>query len=435
MSKLGLIIEREYTARVYKRSFILLTLLTPLLMGLVAFVPLLLSSINGSEDKEVAVIDRTGLYTDVWQSSDGYRFVPVDDSNAAVSPHDYFTNKGKGLYAILIVDGNLLQNPKALSLYSEKTVSPGLESLITSQINKYLTQQKIASYDIPELKQIIADADVHVKLQTIKWGEAGREESSSTSMAVVVGMISTFLIYMFIFAYGGMVMQGALQEKTNRIVEVIVSSVKPFELMMGKIIGVGLVGLTQFLIWGAIMLGITFAFGIGATLGGSLTEVGQVAEEAAGDPDALANIMGELSTVNLPLILGVFILYFVGGYLLYASVFATIGSLVDQEADTQQFMIPVTIVILFAFYSAIYSIENPEGPLAFWCSLIPFFSPIVMMVRMPFGVPTLELVGSLLLLYASAIGMTFVSGKIYRTGILMYGKKPSLRDIWKMLRY
>ena len=250
------------------------------------------------------------------------------------------------------------------------------------------------------------------------------------------------LIYMFIFVYGAQVMSSVVQEKTNRIVEVLICSVKPFELMMGKIISIALVGLTQFGIWLLLTIGLVVV--AGQFLGGSVNPETMVNVQQMGDAAAIQqasselnfdNIMAMIMSVNPFELISYFIIYFIGGYLLYASIFAAIGSAVDNETDTQQFMLPVTIPIIFAIYAAIYGAQNPDGPLAFWCSMIPFTSPIVMMVRLPFGVPMWEKLLSVAILIASFIGTTWMSAKIYRTGILMYGKKPSWKEMWKWLKY
>ncbi|MEG1587463.1 MAG: ABC transporter permease, partial [Bacteroidales bacterium] len=223
MSKIGLIIQREYLTRVYKKSFIIMTLVTPIIFIAFAVVPAFLSKIKDTDTKEVAVIDRTGKYAGLLEGNETYRFVPVKESSEA--PLDYYKSQGDGLYAILTIDGDLLQHPNQITLFSEKTVNMGLQNLITSQLDSYLTNEKIASYNIPDLKDIIDNAQVNLNIQTVQWNPEGEETASSADMAAVIGLGATFLIYIFIFAYGGMVMQGVMQEKTNRIVEVIVSSV------------------------------------------------------------------------------------------------------------------------------------------------------------------------------------------------------------------
>ncbi|MGL4292225.1 MAG: ABC transporter permease [Bacteroidales bacterium] len=435
MSKIGLIIQREYLTRVYKKSFILMTLVTPLIFIAFAVVPALLSQIKDTDTKNIAVIDRTGKYESLLEGNETYHFIPVNDVQE--TPLDYYKTNEKQLYAILTINGDLLQDPNQITLFSEKTVNMGLEKLITSQLNDYLTNEKINSYNIPGLKDIIENSQVSLNLQTVKWDTDGKETSSSADIAAAIGMAATFLIYLFIFAYGGMVMQGVMQEKTNRIVEVIISSVRPIELMMGKIIGVGLVGLTQFLIWVFLLGGIALAFGIGTVMSTDISALAEIdpSMTLSKQSEITSEITHMISGINFAQILIFFIIYFIGGYLLYAALFAAIGSMVDQEADTQQFMIPVTMIILFAFYAAIYSIENPDGPLAFWCSIIPFSSPIVMMVRLPYDVPVWQMILSIGLLFGTFILVTYFAAKIYRTGILMYGKKITYKEMIKWLRY
>jgi ABC-2 type transport system permease protein len=253
-------------------------------------------------------------------------------------------------------------------------------------------------------------------------------------------MISAFMIYMFIVIYGAQVMSGVVQEKTSRIVEVIISSVKPFELMMGKIIGIAMVGLTQFFLW--VLLTVVISTVAGSFIGGKVdvdalqqaNSMGMQATPAA-SPSQVQELVAMLNGFDFAQIVVLFVLYFLGGYLLYASLFAAVGSAVDSETDTQQFSLPLTLPIIFAIYAAIYSAQNPDGPLALWCSMIPFTSPIVMMVRLPFGVPAWQIVLSLLILVMSFIGTTWMAGKIYRTGILMYGKKVTWKEMWKWVKY
>jgi ABC-2 type transport system permease protein len=243
---------------------------------------------------------------------------------------------------------------------------------------------------------------------------------------------------MFVLLYGAMVMQGVMEEKTNRIVEVMVSSVKPFDLMMGKIIGIGLVGLTQMFIWGiliaAILSGSMMFFG-SASSTMDIVATGSNMPQMPMDNEVAVIIQQVLNTINFSEIGACFVLYFIGGYLLYASLFAAIGSALDQPEDSQQFMVPITMLMVFSLYAGIYSMENPDGPLAMWCSMIPFTSPIVMMVRLPFDIPLWQLIISLLLLFATAIFIVWISARIYRVGILMYGKKPSIKEMIKWLKY
>ena len=413
MSKIGIVIGREYITRVRKKSFIILTLLMPVLFIGMMFGIVFLSTINDKKAKVIVVSDETGEYFKVLRSTDQYMFIEAKEEFA-----DFRKNSDESVYANLLITGDLLENPEAITLYSQKQLVSSAEMTITSQLNPYLSDKKLDSYQIPNLKNIIEDSKVNLKIKTIKTDETGKETQSSAELASTIGMIFTFLIYMFIFVYGAMVMQGVMEEKTNRIVEVIVSSVKPFDLMMGKLVGIGLVGLTQFGIWAIVVLGVGFS---GIFL-----------------PDNIAmvqSIGGLFGSINMVEICFYFILFFIGGYLMYASMFAAIGAMVDSQEDTQQYMMPITILVLFAFYAGFFSAQNPDGPLAFWTSIIPFTSPIVMMVRVPFGVPWWQMLLSVALLAITVILIVKLAAKIYRVGILMYGKKPTYAEIIKWIRY
>ncbi len=429
MGKLGLIIKREYLRRVSKKSFIIMTLLMPFLMAALVFVPLWLSSIKGDEVRQVAVIDNTGKYAHLFEDSGNYHFI-----QGTQTLDEYRQQPDKGLYAILSITDDLLANPKAATMYSEKQVPGELSRIVNQTLSRYLEDEKMASYNIPGLKEIIKESQVRFDVQTIKWGEDGSEKVSSAKVASIVGMVFTMIMYMFVLMYGAMVMQGVMEEKTNRIVELMVSSVRPFDLMMGKIIGIGFVGITQLLLWGVM----TFALITGGTLffGGGVDPA--ALQGGMGGMHAMTaepEILAMLRSINLVEIGIYFIFYFIGGYMLYAAMFAAFGSAVDQPEDTQQFMMPITILLIFALYAGIYSMENPDGPLAFWCSMIPFTSPIVMMIRIPFEIPLWEKVLSIVILYASFAAVVWFSARIYRIGILMYGKKPSLKDMLKWLNY
>jgi len=412
MSKIGIVIQREYTSRVRKKSFIILTFLMPVMFVGLIFGTLFMSGIKDNKIKDIVVYDETGKYFPVFKDIDNYRFIE-GGNNADVSVQK---NK-KETYATLLITNDLLQNPAAVTLFSNTQVTNEDKNVITKLLNEFLSNEKLSSYNIPNLKEIINDSKISVNLQTIKWDESGNEKISSSEMATAIGMIFTVIIYMFIFVYGAMVMQGVLEEKTNRIVEVIVSSAKPFQFMMGKIIGIGLVGLTQFFLWIVLILMIS------------------AAAVSAPELSGVQKIFSMLSSVNIVEIVSYFIIYFTGGYMIYASLFAAIGSMVNSQEDTQQFMLPITLLILFSLYAGIYSMNNPNGPLAFWTSMIPLSSPIVMMMRLPFDVPLWEKLLSIALLFITVFLMVKLSAKIYRTGILMYGKKPSMKEIWKWLKY
>ena len=438
MSKIGLVIAQEYKNRVAKKSFLVLTLLMPILFVALIFTPIWLATLKDGEVKLVAVVDQTGKYESIFTDNDAYNFEligePIDSLRTSEKRSDY--------EAIVVISNDLATTPEAVTIYSEKQVNIELNNFIEQGLSSFVEKEKLLSHNIPNIQEIIDESQANVHVNTIKWSEDGSEEISSSEVAIAIGMVFTMLIYMFIFVYGAQVMSSVVQEKTNRIVEVLICSVKPFELMMGKIISIALVGLTQFGIWLLLTIGLVVV--AGQFLGGSINPETMVNVEQMSDAAAIQqasselnfdNIMAMIMSVNPFELISYFIIYFIGGYLLYASIFAAIGSAVDNETDTQQFMLPVTIPIIFAIYAAIYGAQNPDGPLAFWCSMIPFTSPIVMMVRLPFGVPMWEKLLSVAILIASFIGTTWMSAKIYRTGILMYGKKPSWKEMWKWLKY
>lgn len=423
--------KREYLRRVSKKSFLLLTFLLPFLFVAMVFVPLWLSTLKGDDVYNIAIVDNTGKYAHLFQDTETYHFIQSEKSL-----DEYRSSDNKEIFAFLSITDDLLKNPSAAVLYSEKQIPGELSRLVNQVISKELEEEKMASYNIPNLKEIIQESKIKFDVQTIKWSADGTESRSSSMVASITGIVFTMLIYMFIMIYGGMVMQGVMEEKSNRIIEVIISSVRPFDLMMGKIVGICFVGLTQLFLWGvltfALLLGSQLLFGIGMSPDMATSGIDAKAPEILADN---AQIFEILNTINFTQIGLFFILFFIGGYLLYASLFAAIGSAVDSQEDTQQFMVPITILMAFALYAGIYSMENPDGPLAFWCSLIPLTSPIVMMIRLPFDVPYWQLILSVGLLYGTSILITWLSAKIYRVGILMYGKKPDIKELIKWMKY
>jgi len=441
MSKINLIIQREYTTRVMKKSFILLTFLTPVLMVAMISLIVYLGTIKDNKVKNIVVVDKTGLYKDILKNNESYNFMFSDETVEKLKEQN---SEESEFAAVLYISADLSKDSTAATMYSDKQVNLELKSYISGLLNKHIEEQKLAAYNIPNLKEMVEKSRTDINLKTIKWSEDGKEKEGSAELALIIGMITAFVIYMFIVIYGAQVMSGVVQEKTNRIVEVVISSVKPFELMMGKIIGIALVGLTQFLMWVVLTGGILFV--LNSSLGSSiqpetverLQQMNQIGMQAAPTNEITAKINDVMTAINgldLAQIAILFVIYFLGGYLLYASLFAAIGSAVDNETDTQQFSMPIMLPIIFAIYAGIFSAENPDGPLAFWCSIIPFTSPIVMMVRLPFDVPFWQIALSIGILILSFIGTTWMAGKIYRTGILMYGKKVSWKEMWKWLKY
>lgn len=437
-----LIIKREYLVRVRKRSFVIMTILGPLLIaafyGLVGW-----AAIGSIEQKKVGVVDESGLFQGKFTSTKALTFTFLNTPIATAKK-----SFPKSNYDVLVhIPANILAQPKSVLLYAEKGVSLDLKSTIERTIEKEIERNKLTKAGITQ--QILEDAKVNVDSETISLSAEG-EKTSSAGAATIIGGICAFLIYLSVFVYGTQVMRGVMEEKTNRIVEVIISSVKPFQLMMGKIIGVGLVGLTQFLLWILLTIGITSVGG--SLLGGKMakgreaaqsSQIGQAAGQgnqvvtaADGMKDSpVADVMKAIGSLNLPLIIGCFLFYFLGGYLLYSALFGAVGAAVDNETETQQFMLPITLPIVFSFIIAQFVLRDPNGSLAFWASIVPLTSPIIMMVRIPLGVPVWELLLSMTLLVLGFIGTTWLAARIYRVGILMYGKKTTYRELSKWIFY
>ncbi len=413
MNKIFIIIRREYLRRIKKKSFILLTILLPILMVAMVAVPMWLSGIRSDEQQTVAVVDETGQYAAVFQDSPDYRFVQ------ASSVEEQMNKEDSEVEAVVCIKAGQQPNMPKVEIYSIEEVQSLLLSTVEQTVNARVQQQKLEASGVENIEQILADLSQQVKVDTYKWDENGAQQSSNTGVAMIGGFLLTFLIYMFVLAYGTQVMQSVIEEKTGRIVEIMVSSVRPFQLMMGKIIGILCVGLTQMAVWIAFLA-------IFLSLGGEIKGM---------SGSDIANVFTAIN--GLPLLeMGImFLLMFLGGFLLYASFFAAVGASVNEQEDSTQFVMPVMLVMIFAIYAAMGSMENTNGPLAYWASLFPLTSPIVMMVRIPFGVPLWQELLSVGILYATSLCMVWIGAKIYRVGILMYGKKPTLKEIIKWLKY
>ncbi|MBQ9556896.1 MAG: ABC transporter permease [Muribaculaceae bacterium] len=433
MNKLRLIIAREYMSIVGRKSFIFMTLGMPLLFVLIGAVPVLLAYLNdkGSDTQQIAVIDETGRYAAALHSDDMYSFVALR-GDTVTDAREFYDKSNGSIDAIVIIPIDV-DSTGVVNIYSEGTITPALVSTLRSALTDTIEAAHLTAMGIPDIQQMIEKAHVDVDVRAIKWSEAGDEQASSTEAAMGLGLMLSLITYMFVLMYGAMIMNSVIEEKTNRIVEVVVSSCRPFQLMLGKIIGVGLVGLTQMAIW-IILLAI-----VGTVAGGALGWTGAQAPS----PDAIAQvqdmsamqaIMQQVMSINyVPIVLN-FILYFIGGYLLYSSLFAGLGSAVDQPSDSSQFTTPVILIMIIAFYAGMACMENPSGPMAVWCSIIPFTSPVVMMIRLPFGVPIWQLLLSLGLLFGTALAITWLAARIYRRGILHYGKKASFADLFKWIK-
>lgn len=458
MNKITLIIKREYLTRIRKKSFIIMSVLGPFIFAAYIIIPMYFATLEDKEEKTVVVIDDSKLFTEygpegpsfVISGTDFLKFQVVEGVPVETFKLGF---EESGYYAVLFIPSNILASEVSL-IYSSNQTSVEVSGYIKQSMENEIEHLKLASHDIEGIEKIIAEVETSISVNNIKWTKDGETQQSNTGVVMGVGYLSGMLIFFFVFFFGSQVMRGVIEEKVSRIIEVIVSSVKPFQLMMGKIIGVGLVGLTQFVFWlffsALLITGLKAAFfpELNQTPTEQVVATGlfdQNNEPAAseknpegidqGDLDMIQEIFVSLKSINGGVMIGAFLFYFIFGYLLYAAMFAVIGSMVDNETDTQQMILPVILPLILGLYVMINAINNPDGALPFWFSLIPFTSPVVMMVRIPFGVPWWQIAVSASLLVGTFMGMTWVAAKVYRTGILMYGKKSSYKEVWKWLRH
>ena len=359
-----------------------------------------------------------------------YSFVALK-GDTVTNAREFYDKSNGSISAVIIIPRDV-DSTGVVNIYSEGTITPAMVTTIRNTLTDTIESAHLAAMGIPNLQQMVDKAHVNVDVRSIKWSETGEQESS-TDAAMGLGFLLSFITYMFVLMYGAMIMNSVIEEKTNRIVEVVVSSCRPFQLMLGKIIGVGLVGLTQMPIWIVLLTIIGTvagsAFGLGST-----AAVPSEAMAATQDMGFIESLTRQALSINYVPIIVNFVLYFIGGYLLYSSLFAGLGSAVDQASDSSQFTTPVILIMLIAFYAGIACMENPSGPMAVWCSMIPFTSPVVMMIRLPFGVPTWQLVLSIALLFGTALAITWLAARIYRRGILHYGQKASFKDLFKWMK-
>lgn len=462
--KLSIIIQREYLNKVKKKSFLLITFLAPVLFAGIAILPSVIMLGAKEEAKQVGVIDRSGIVLPFLTDNEVTHF---KDLGPDASPDAVKADLSASGVDILLTISELDTVGRTVSAdcYSEKPLGMDTGDMIESRINDAVEAYRIESYGIDNLEEIMAGVKSDVKLRSYTIDESGKESISESGIYMALSMILGMALYMFIALFSGMVMSSVIEEKSSRVVEVLMSSVKATELMFGKIIGVALVALTQFLLWILLTLMlIGVAGGIlgrdklmgmlgndpatemvgqmnedvnlpaGMDLNGALAAATDTTGVAAGEPSGMEVLVSTIGNINLGQILFAFLFFFVFGYLLYASLFAAIGSAVENEGDSSQLQIPVTIPLLLAFFIAIYAFKAPDSSLVFWGSMIPFTSPIVMLARIPFGVATWELVLSMALLVLTFVVCAWASAKIYKVGILMYGKKSTFKDLWKWLR-
>ncbi|MDO4695824.1 ABC transporter permease [Porphyromonas sp.] len=436
MNKFAIVLKREYLTRVQKKSFLIFTILTPFIFLALMIVPAVIAmNSKDTSKKDVIVIDNTSKYQSLFESDDIYTFVKGEKSIA-----EYRKDANEDVYAYIVINDDLLKDPKALTIHTGKQIPRDLKDKVEDLLIPNLKNERIESFNIPNLKEIIRDTNVSLNISTVRWEKDGSEQESSAVIASIVGQIFNVLIYMFILMYGMMVMQSVREEKKNRIVEIIISSVKPQTLLFGKICAIGLLGFTQMFIWIVIgVLGIVLGqfFMLGAVSFNAQELTQQIGQSGIDQSSVyeVQSIINALSGFNFTGLIIAFVFYFIFGYLIYASIFAAAGAAVDNDEDVNQMITPITLIMIFAFYAGFYSANNPNGPLALWTSFIPFTSPVVMMVRIPYDPPVWQIALSAVALIVSTFVLVWIAAKIFRVGILLYGKKPSFKELWQWLRY
>ncbi|WP_291724021.1 ABC transporter permease [Bernardetia sp.] len=437
MNKIRIIIEREYLTRVRKKSFIIMSLIAPFLVIALMVIPAWLTSLDTGQ-KVIQVVDEGNLLERLSEIDNVKLDYPIQ--NNIEEAKENLKEKSKEFDGLLLIPRNVTaENTDGILLFADKNIPIQLEKKIERQIAKKLEERKLVQLGMNPV--LIKEAKTKVTLTVTPL--YSKESRTDSTVASIVAYLSAVMIYFFIFLYGAQVMRGVMEEKTNRIVEVIISSVKPFQLMLGKIIGVACVAFTQFLIW--IVLGLVLFFTVSSifSLENNMTpeEAQAIVAQSGGmasnlETDlAVQNILETVQTLNFPLIIGAFGFYFIMGYLVYGALYGAVGSIVDNQTDTQQFMLPITIPLITAIGIIGLVVNDPDGTVAFWASMFPLTSPLIMMVRIPFEPPLWEVAVSMLTLFFTFLGITWLVGRIYRIGILMYGKKPTYKEVSKWLFY
>ncbi len=443
------IISREYLIRVKKKSFLLTTFIAPILFAAICILPSVIMFMAKEKGKQIAVVDQSGIVMPYLTDSKSVAYADCSDQN----PDSLKTCMADLGYDALVVVSPVDSVTRSVSVasYSEKPLSVDLKEGVRSKVNDAVEDYRLALYDIEDLKQIMADIKADVSISTYVFDDSGEEKETSFEVPMIISIVLSMVIYMFVMMFCGMVMQSVIEEKSNRVVEVLVSSVKATELMFGKIIGVACVALTQFFLW--IVLTLVLVGGFSALVGfdslmGDPQQAGQMMEMSAqmggvdvaemttamAQDSGAGTILNTLRDIDWGQMIFAFVIYFILGYLLYASFFAAIGSAVENEADTQQLQMPLTVPLMLAFFVSMYAFKAPDSQIVWWCSMIPFTSPIVMLARIPYGVPGWELALSVAILAATFVACGWASAKIYKIGILMFGKKTTFKDLWKWLR-
>lgn len=449
LRNINIIISREYLTRVKKKSFLLTTFLVPIFFAAMCVLPSVIMFMAKDKGKEIAVMDQSGLVMPYLVSDETITY--SDYSDEVLDDKMFFVDRHNVDALVLISPIDSVTKTLNVASYSHKPLSIDVIDQISSKVDDAVEDYRIAQYDIADLKEIMAEIKVDTPMSTYVFDESGQEKESSFEVPMIISMVLSMIIYLFVMMFSGMVMQSVIEEKSSRVVEVLVSSVKATELMFGKIIGVACVALTQFFLWivltGVLVGGISAFVGFDSLMGDPAqteqmmemtAQMGgvDVAEMTASmsQENGLSTVLNTLMDFNWGQMIFAFVIYFVLGYLLYASFFAAIGSAVENEADTQQLQMPLTVPLMLAFFVALYAFRAPDSSLVWWGSMIPFTSPIVMLARIPYGVPGWELALSIVLLALTFLACGWISAKIYKIGILMFGKKTTFKDLWKWLR-
>jgi len=432
MRNLKLIIHREYLARVRNKTFIVMTFLSPLIfVGMILLIAYL-SMLNSTEQKIIGIHDESGMFSSEFKDGEQVQYLDYSNKSLKDARQEVLDNEYFGLIHISEIEPGL-GKPTDIEFFGKDTPGFGTIENIEKTISDKLTREQLIAkgIDVSEIDK--ARAEVNVEIQNFS-GE--RSSKMSNYIKMFFGGASGYLLMMFIIIYGNMVMRSVIEEKTNRIIEIIVSSVKPFQLLLGKVLGTSLAGLTQFSIW--IILGAVLLFGLSSFLGidpYAAQSPASAAIENAAKPE-INQLVIDILKLPYASLLVFFVVYFIGGYFLYSAIYAAIGAAVDSETDTQQFMFPIILPLILGIYVGFFSVvENPHGTVSTIFSIIPLTSPIVMLMRIPFGVPWYEIAASIIVLIATNFGVLWLSAKIYRVGILMYGKKPSYKELYKWLKY
>lgn len=430
---------REFKERVYKKSFIITTLLMPLLLALLSVAPTLIMIYGKGEAKSISVIDNSGIIADRLESDEDVEFVTIPNGDLQ---EELKKSLESGNFGLLYIGEDIVENPNNIQLYTNSSSSMLIEETITSQIEDIIETERLKAYNIENLKAILEEISVDINLSTFR-NDDEESTASSSAMSSLVGIVLGFVLYFFLVIYGSIVMQSIIEEKSSRILEVLVSTVRPFDMMMGKILGVASVAATQIIIWGVLIVAMS-AFMLPAIMPDEMMANIEAVQSGADvtamaasgvDIEVVTAMASVMDTGYIAKIVGLLLVFMVGGFLLYAAMYAAVGASVDEAQDAQQLTTPITIPIILAFIILTMVMNDPNSPLVVWCSMIPFTSPIVMMGRIPSGIPTWEIVLSIILLYLTFIFMVWVAGKIYRVGIFMHGKKPSFKDLYKWMKY